>query len=36
MTLKHKTLAFIGGGHITEILVSNLIRTHTIALINWS
>ncbi len=31
MTLKHKTLAFIGGGHITEILVSNLIRTHTVA-----
>ncbi|GAK55265.1 pyrroline-5-carboxylate reductase [Candidatus Vecturithrix granuli] len=31
MVLKDKTLAFIGGGHITEILVSNLIRTHTVA-----
>lgn len=31
MMLKDKTLAFIGGGHITEILVGNLIRTHTVS-----
>jgi pyrroline-5-carboxylate reductase len=27
MTLKNRTLAFIGGGHITEIIVSNLTKT---------
>ena len=30
MTLKNRTIAFIGGGHITEILVSNLTQTDKI------
>ena len=30
MALKERTIAFIGGGHITEIIVSNLIRTDNI------
>ena len=30
MTLKNRSIAFIGGGHITEILVSNLTRTDKI------
>lgn len=31
MTLKNKQIAFIGGGHITEIIVGNLIRTQTVS-----
>ena len=31
MSLKNKTIAFIGGGHITEIIVGNLIRTETVS-----
>lgn len=31
MTLNERSLAFIGGGHITEIIVSNLTRTDSIA-----
>ena len=30
MTLKNRTIAFIGGGHITEIILSNLTRTDKI------
>ena len=30
MTLKNRSIAFIGGGHITEILVSNLTKTDKI------
>ena len=30
MSLKDRSIAFIGGGHITEIIVSNLIRTDTV------
>ena len=30
MTLKNHTIAFIGGGHITEIIVSNLTKTDKI------
>lgn len=30
MSLKERAIAFIGGGHITEIIVSNLIRTDNI------
>ncbi len=29
MALEHKKIAFIGGGHITEIIVENLTRTQT-------
>ncbi len=29
MTLKQRKIAFIGGGHITKIIVENLIRTET-------
>ncbi len=29
MALKDKTIAFIGGGHITEIIVSNLSRSRS-------
>jgi pyrroline-5-carboxylate reductase len=31
MTLNNKQVAFIGGGHITEIIVGNLIRTQTVS-----
>ncbi len=31
MTLKNRTIAFIGGGHITEIILSNLTKTDKIA-----
>ena len=31
MMLKNKQIAFIGGGHITEIIVGNLIRTQTVS-----
>ncbi|MGB2906953.1 MAG: pyrroline-5-carboxylate reductase [Candidatus Aminicenantaceae bacterium] len=30
MSLTDKTIAFIGGGHITEIVIDNLIRTKTV------
>ncbi|MGD8716728.1 MAG: hypothetical protein PVG70_19385 [Desulfobacterales bacterium] len=30
MALKERTIAFIGGGYITEIIVSNLKRTDNI------
>ena len=31
MMLKNKQIAFIGGGHITEISAGNLIRTQTVS-----
>jgi pyrroline-5-carboxylate reductase len=31
MNLKNKQIAFIGGGHITEIIVGNLIKTQTVS-----
>jgi len=30
MSLKDRYIAFIGGSHITEIIVSNLTRTHNV------
>jgi pyrroline-5-carboxylate reductase len=31
MSLEERKIAFIGGGHITEIIITNLLRTKTIA-----
>ncbi len=30
MPIKNRKIAFIGAGHITEMMVSNLARTHNI------
>ncbi len=31
MPLEERKIAFIGGGHITEIIITNLLRTKTLA-----